>query len=364
VATHLIATYRNVPGEHCGSTAMRNLIRHYCALELPEAVVFGLGSGIHCMLLESDHLDPSVMIFGRSATMEADVAEALGLAYLERTEVDDRAAWDVVRAEVAADRPTMLSGDAFYLDYRDFKVHFPAHRFVLVGFDDETRMAAVADRIDAAPQLCGCDALAASRNPKDFISTQNLWGRFADGSMSRSLPEACAIALRRAATRMLAQPGDGDTTPGLAGGMQNRNGAVHAAAGIAALERLATCLPMVLARPDGRALARYASSCIEVFGTGGGNFRRLYAAFLRWVHEGGYADVTTGDADAMEESARAWTLLSTVLRRFASAAEPNARDAAQAAVATIESIRGLEARTFERLARHTGGPDASSQEHR
>jgi hypothetical protein len=228
VASHLIATYRNVPGEHCGSTAMRNLIRHYCALELPEAVVFGLGSGIHCMLLESDRYDPSVMLFGRSATMETDVADALGLAYVERTEVDDRAAWDVVRAEVAADRPTMLSGDAFYLHYRDFKVHFPAHRFVLVGFDDETRMAAVVDRIDAAPQPCSYDALAASRNPKDFISTQNLWGRFTDGSTSRSLPEACAIALRRAATRMLAEPGEGDTTPGPAGGMQDahRSGTV------------------------------------------------------------------------------------------------------------------------------------------
>lgn len=352
MARHLIATYRNVPGEHCGSTAMRNLIRHYCALELPEAVVFGLGSGIHCVLLESDRYDPSVMLFGRSATMETDVADALGLAYVERTEIDDRAAWDVVRAEVAADRPTMLSGDAFHLDYRDFKVHFPAHRFVLVGFDDETRMAAVVDRIDVAPQPCSYDALATSRNPKDFISTQNLWGRFTDGSTSRSLPEACAIALRRAATRMLAEPAVADTTPGLAGGMQDahQSGAVRATTGIGALERLATCLPAVLARPEGRAFARYAGSCIEVFGTGGGNFRRLYASFLRWVHEGGHADVTVADADAMEESARAWTMLSTVLRRFASTEQPAARDTARAAVATITRIRELEARTFERLA--------------
>jgi Domain of unknown function (DUF4872) len=234
-------------------------------------------------------------------------------------------------------------------------VHFPAHRFVLVGFDDERRMAAVVDRIDAAPQPCSYDALAASRNPKDFISTQNLWGRFTDGSTSHSLPEACAIALHRAATRMLAEPGMGDTTPGLAGGMQDthHSGALRATAGIAALERLATCLPTVLAQPDGRVFARYAGSCIEVFGTGGGNFRRLYASFLRWAHEGAYADVTTADADAMEESAGAWTMLSTVLRRFASAEEPAAHDTAKAAVATIERIRELEAPTFERLAQRT-----------
>jgi len=355
MARHLITTYRNVPGEHCGSTAMRNLIRHYCALDLPEAVVFGLGSGIHCMLLESDHYDPSVMLFGRSATMETDVADALGLAYVERTEVDDRAAWDVVRAEVAADRPTMLSGDAFYLDYRDFKVHFPAHRFVLVGFDDERRMADVVDRIDVAPQPCSYDALAASRNPKDFISTQNLWGRFADGSVSHSLPEACAIALRRAATRMLAQPGEGDATAELAGGMEDarRSGTMRATAGISALDRLAACLPTVLAQPSGRPFARYAASCIERFGTGGGNFRRLYASFLRWAHEGGHADVTPADADAMDESAHAWTMLSNVLRDFAAAEESVVGDTATAAVATIETIRALETRTFERLAQRT-----------
>ena len=41
----LIEGYRSFPGEHCGSVAMRGLLRHYCGLELPEPAVFGLGSG-------------------------------------------------------------------------------------------------------------------------------------------------------------------------------------------------------------------------------------------------------------------------------------------------------------------------------
>ena len=32
----LIEGYRNHPGEHCGSVAMRSLLEHYCGLELPE----------------------------------------------------------------------------------------------------------------------------------------------------------------------------------------------------------------------------------------------------------------------------------------------------------------------------------------
>jgi len=65
---HLIEAYRNLPGGHCGSTAMRNLLFHYCGLGLTEGEVFGLGSGIDFVLLESDLYQPGVMLFGRGAT--------------------------------------------------------------------------------------------------------------------------------------------------------------------------------------------------------------------------------------------------------------------------------------------------------
>ena len=53
----------------------------------------------------------------------------------------------------------------------------------------------------------------------------------------------------------------------------------------------------------------------------------------------------------MEASARAWTALSTVLREFASAEAADVRGVARAASHSIDRIRALEARTFERLAR-------------
>ena len=64
--------------------------------------MFGLGSGVHFMLVESGLSDPGVLMFGRSATMEVDLADALGLDYAEQTEADDRKAWQVVREEVLA----------------------------------------------------------------------------------------------------------------------------------------------------------------------------------------------------------------------------------------------------------------------
>ncbi len=135
----LIDNYRNLTAEHCGSGAMRNLLFHYCELDLPEGVVFGLGSGLDGMCFTFDEASPPLMLFGRSITMEQDLAESLGLDYTEIMQPDNELAWEEVRNEVIAGRPVMLSGDIFYLDYRKFKVHFPSHRFVLLGFDDRGR---------------------------------------------------------------------------------------------------------------------------------------------------------------------------------------------------------------------------------
>ncbi len=354
--SYMIENYRNSVGQHCGSTAMRNLIRHYCGLELSEPSVFGLGSGLHFMLVESELYAPGVLMFGRGATMEVDLADALGLDYTEQMEFDDEKAWQVVRDEVLAGRPTMLSGDALYLDYRDFKVHFPAHRFVLVGFDDASRTAFVADRIEEAVQPCAYAALAASRNPKDFISTYNQWGRFHGGRVAKALPEAYALAVRRAATRMIENDAPGTSVP--------EDMPVIATAGIAGLSRLAAQLPEFLARPTGQALARYAAGCIESFGTGGANFRLMYAAFLQEACEGGYAGVRSADVEAMRESARLWGTLAECLRAFAGGgaaaasgatsvtAAPTcaAGDIAAAAAAAVSGIRDTEERLFERLA--------------
>ena len=112
-------------------------------------------------------------------------------------EPDDAEAWELVRQEVLAGRPTMLSGDIFYLDYREYKVHFPGHRFVLVGFDDEREIAFIADRINVEPEACSYPALFASRNPPEGISTHNLWGRFHGSEPTRSLEEAAAWAIER-----------------------------------------------------------------------------------------------------------------------------------------------------------------------
>jgi hypothetical protein len=266
----LISDYRNLPGKHCGSTAMRNLLYHYCGLELIEEVVFGLGAGVDFLYFTGEAYRPSTLVFGRSVALEQDLAAALGVDYREQVEPDDDEAWRRVRAEVDAGRPTMLSGDALYLDYRDFKVHFPAHRYVLLGYEDDVEVAYIADRLDPEPQRCSYRALRLSRNPPEFISTYNLWGRFFGTEVSRSMEEAYGHALKTNARRMLAE----DEAAVAALRAASGDPTVGVAMGLAGMARFAEDLATWHRRDDCGLVARYAADCIEKYGTGGGGVVR------------------------------------------------------------------------------------------
>lgn len=320
---------------------MRNLIAHYCGLELSEAMTFGLGSGLDLLFLAGEKLQPQVIGFGRTLTLELDVASALGVDYREQPDFDDAHAWEAVRREVAAGRPTMLSGDVFHLDYRDFKNHFPAHRFVLLGYDDDREIAFVADRLRPEVEEVSYGALARSRNPRDYpMSTFNLWGRFHSVEPTRTLPEAIAFALDRNVARMR---GDDQSQTMLIHMSSGGSGIDECITGLDGLRRFAASVPTWFERPDRDALLRFGGTNIESYGTGGGNFRRLFAAFLSEARAHVPDRVDEATVDRAMRSADCWTALSDALRS-PSAADPQARCAE-----ILSEIIALETQIFETL---------------
>jgi hypothetical protein len=340
----MIEGYRIHPGEHCGSTSMRALLEHYCGLELPEPAVFGLGAGIECAYIRGDFMDPPRTVFGRTAGLEVDIGRHLGIDYREATVEDDDEAWAIAREEVLADRPTMLTGDILYLDYREYKVHFPAHRFVMLGFDDDIQKAFIADRVRDVPEACSYGALRISRNPPEGLSTHNLWGRFHDTKVEHSLREAAASALAEASARMLGQaspPPNADANPD---GLYDREGVTL---GVQAIRELAEELPSWAEHPQAPWIASFNARCIEKFGNGGGNFRRLYAGFLEWTRELDPELVPESAPLLATEAADGWTALSAELARIGEDGGPT--DAWIAAAAQAHKIAAVEATLFERL---------------
>jgi hypothetical protein len=305
----MIDEFRIVPAGHCGSGAMRNLIYHYCGLDLDEGVVFGLGAGLDTVYFDYPDAQPPFMLFGRGSTMEADLAETLGLDYHESIQTDNELAWAEVREEILAGRPTMLSGDIYYLDYREFKVHFPAHRFILLGFDEEKGECYIADRVNEHPEICSLEALAKSRNPASAISTHNLWGKFSSSAQRNPLPLACGIALRKTVERM--QGIDQSQRTGMAAMTDSPDSVATGLEGLRTfIERLGQWSDL----PDAADHAQYVDNAIIKFGTGGGFFRNHFAIFMQWAKKQRPDLVTQTTVDLAEQAASEWNGLSPTMQ--------------------------------------------------
>ncbi|MEM9175416.1 MAG: BtrH N-terminal domain-containing protein [Myxococcota bacterium] len=337
----VIDDYRIHPGEHCGSASMRGLLEYYCDLRLPEDAVFGLGAGIGSGFIdqrENPDAHYAVAVFGRTATVEVDLGRHLGIDYREQTEDDDDHAWAVVREEILADRPTMLAGDIFYLDYRDYKVNFPSHRFVLMGFDDEREEVYIGDRIRDAFETCSLAAVKVSRNAPTAMSDQNRWGRFHDTAVGNDLRSATEAALRTACAAMLAS---GPETAG-----------AGFAVGRDAVRAYAEALPSVAALPNAFETASFNAPLLEKFGNGGGNFRRLYAGFLSWARALDEKLVPASAPALGLAAADEWTAASTDILRARDT--PNDPAPWNDAADHVRRAADLEETLFTRLADAVG----------
>jgi hypothetical protein len=339
----LIENYRNLPAGHCGSGAMRNLIYHYCGLELEEGVVFGLGAGLDSVFFTYENARPPFMLFGRGSSMEVDLAETLGMDYAEKMQPDDDLAWQEVRDEVIAGRPTMLSGDILYLDYREYKVHFPAHRFVLLGFDDEKEEVYIADRVREETETCSMHALRTSRNPTEAISTYNAWGKFSSGAQRNSLPDACGLALYKTVSRM--QGMDLSQRELMAAAAGNSGGIVEA--GLKGLRTFAAQLRNWPERDDAADHARYVESAIIKYGTGGGFFRNHFAVFMAWALEQRPDLVTSVTVALAHKAADEWNALAPTMQALAET--PGDRDLWDRAQGQVEDIYETEYSLFGHL---------------
>ncbi len=295
-------------GEHCGSTAMLNLLRYHSGAELAEESVFGLSGAIWFCLI-SPPLVPVHLAIGRTISLETGICKALSLPYRERPATDDEA-WPAVREALRTGTPVVIMGDSSELDYFGGPP-FPGHRFLLVGYDEGRGVAIVGDRKWPALQEVSFESLARSRSQPDrALSAHNLWG-----IPTEPWPEAAELAERvRAAVRpAVCQAAELMLDP-----------AADAAgvAGIATMARLAS----EIGEPELAALCRTNAFSIERAGNAGGFFRRMYAAFLRQQaeHLGAAGEPL---AASFDELAAAWTAVAATMADAAHDGEPDRRRA-------------------------------------
>ncbi len=259
----LVHDYPHRTGEHCASTALRNIL-HFHGVEKSEDMIVGVAGGLGFAYLALPGASPSRMFHGRTATLEQDFCDNAGIPFEDRLEPDDARAWTALRRRLDAGQPVMISTDTYYLEYHRTSSHFPGHRAVVVGYDTGEECAWIADRKFAELQRCSFDSLRRARNADDYpMRCVNQYGDFlGEIRPRRLLAESIRIALRRNARHFLTPPGE-------------------RVFGLGGMRALAEDLPRWGELPDWSWAARFGYQVVIKRGAGGSFFRSLYAGFLR-----------------------------------------------------------------------------------
>jgi Butirosin biosynthesis protein H, N-terminal/Domain of unknown function (DUF4872) len=289
--------YVHTPGHHCGSTALRNLLRFH-GVEISEEMAFGLGAGACFYYVTLEDASPTRWFNGRTARLEESFDEltgggALALRTFEQGEGD---AWEAARAEVDAGNPVLLLTDLYHLDHYGNSAHFPGHAVVLAGYDDE--VAYLSDTGFEELQTTRLENLDRARHAEH--PAYPLAGHMftADAGLSAArLREAVPAAIERAAREMV-EP----SFPGFSG--------------LDAVRRLADEVgAWPEAAEDWQWCARFGYQVIERRGTGGGAFRRMYSRFL--------AEAGRPEAELAAEAATSWSELAEALKAASESEEPD-----------------------------------------
>ncbi len=294
----LISGFRHIPGVHCGTTAMRDLLL-FVGLDFSEAMCLGLSSGLGFTYFRNPRgTPPSHIFYGRTATLEHDLCAHLALDFEAGTDENADRAWRNAKDWIDRGVPLLLHVELSQLPYYHTRTPFPGHRVVLVGYDDAWRRALLADTGLPGLQQVSYETLVKARTAQiPPILLHNEWLVIKSALPRVSVRDAVVTALRDNALAM-----DLDRAPHL---------------GIMGMETLAEDFENWTDVPDWVLCAKFAYQNIEVRGTGGGFFRKMYAQFLREAETIDKRLRGVGLAETMEQIADEWSAFGKLLRRIA-----------------------------------------------
>ena len=106
-APRMVPGYRHQPGNHCGSTALRNLLAHH-GVEVTEEMALGLGAGVSFYYVPMDGQSPSRFTNGRVGRLEEQFVELTGAPIRLDTFDGPEASWKAAREAVDAGRSAIL----------------------------------------------------------------------------------------------------------------------------------------------------------------------------------------------------------------------------------------------------------------
>lgn len=306
----IIENWVHIPGKHCGSTALSDLT-HFYNIKLSEEMCFGLGSGLGFFYIKGDIFNPTHCIMTRSATLEANFFNNIGIPFNWRIEKDPAKAIEVVEKYIDQNIPVILQTDIYYIDYYKSSSHFNGHIVIQWGYDKKEGKAYLSDTHWEGLQEISYNSLQKARS-SNFppVILENNYFEVPALVNNLELKNLIKNAIVKQAKDMLENADEK--------GFMGIGGMKHAGKDMESWKNA----------KDWQWCARFSYQVIERRGTGGGGFRLMYGRFLKEAEEFIPGLKQHGFSDRMLEIARQWTELSEILKRISENAKPDGFDSA------------------------------------
>lgn len=323
----LIENWVHIPGVHCGSVTLRDVVTYY-GYPWSEAMCFGIGGGLGFYYTRREEISPTRMIFMRGPGMEPTF---LSLA-------DKPTSWKhaagntigTIKESIDKDNPVIIQTDIYYLDYYNSSTHFPGHIVSVWGYDDEEEKMYVADNHFEGLMEISYDEFVKGMGSKD--SSNPLDYNYMDGEINelKALEELIPLAIRENARKML---------EGVSGG--------RGESGVKLIKTWAEDLPNWSRVEDWKWCARFGYQVIKKRGVGGAGFRWIYRDFLKEA-EGIIPDLKQLNLSVdMDIIGDRWSAIAEVLKEISIGEEPDEKLLNEASGKAME-IWGLEKEFFEK----------------
>jgi len=316
----IIENWVHRPGKHCASTAISDLMNFY-NITMSEEMCFGLGSGLGFFYVKGEIFNPTHAIMTRSATLESDFFNNLGIPFSWRIEKDNEKAIKIVEDFIDMNIPVLLQTDIYYIDYYKSSTHFNGHVVLQWGYDKKEKKAFLSDTHWNGLQELSYGSLQKARTSKSPpIILENNYFEVKKIALELNMTNLIKNALRQQATQMLSNSDD--------------KGFI----GIGGMKNFAKDIVNWKKAKDWKWCARFSYQVIERRGTGGGAFRLMYSKFIKESEEYLPSLKRNNMADRMLQIAVRWTELSVALKKISDSENPEEIDHTGEKIASLSSL--------------------------
>jgi len=289
-STYQLKNFKHIPGLHCSSTCITNIAR-FDGNTISEPMAFGLGEGMGFVFYQSDELSPASRFNGRTSNFEEKFYQRIN------SPITWQKSWSpsLIKESLQQGRPIIAITSLAELPYYE-PADFFGHGVLMVGLDENTQQVDIAETFSEEMQSISIPQFQRAIE----IESPPLMRSYSYASAPVMKFELSALLIKGAITST----------------MQTFLARDKPLEGIVAMEKAIENIPTWQHHKDWEWHARFAYQSLEKRGTGGGNFRFMYADFLDEATTFIPKIAGLKLADKFRQSAEEWQQFAGIFKRI------------------------------------------------